>query len=150
MIVLENILVAVDFNDTVGDLLEYGESLAEKYGAKLWIVHVAAPDPDFVGYEPGPQYIRDYRAKELKGDHKKLQELCDTFIEKKVDAEALLIQGPTVETLLDEINSLDADLLIVGTHRHGFLDTLFTESVSSKLFNRVRIPMLTLPLDEEE
>lgn len=150
MVALQNILVAIDFNGTVNKLLAYGESLAEKFGAKLWIVHVAAPDPEFVGYEPGPQYIRDSRANELKGDHRRLQELCNTLVGKNIKAEALLIQGSTVETLLEEINSIDADLLIVGTHDHSFLDTLFKESVSTKLFNRVKIPMLTVPAEEED
>jgi nucleotide-binding universal stress UspA family protein len=147
MVALKNILVAVDFNDSVDKLLNYGESIAEKFGAKLWIVHVAAPDPDFVGYETGPQYIRDARANELKGDHKKIQDLCNTFIGKKVEAEALLIQGSTVETLIEEVNSINADLLIVGTHHHSFLHNLFSESVSSKLFDKVKTPLLAIPIE---
>ena len=147
MVVFKNILVAVDFNDSADKLLNYAESMADKFGAKLWIVHVAAPDPDFVGYETGPQYIRDSRADELKGDHKKLQDLCNTFISNKIQAEALLIQGSTVETLIEEINSLHADLLIVGTHHHSFLHNLFSESVSSKLFDRVKTPLLAIPIE---
>lgn len=150
MVDIKDILVAVDFDDTVHKLISYGESLAEKFGAKLWIVHVAAPDPDFVGYEPGPQYIRDSRAAELKGDHKRLQDLCDTFVAKNIEAEALLIQGSTVDTILEEVNSVQADLLIVGTHDHSFLHNVFSESVSSRLFDRVKIPMLAVPVDNEE
>lgn len=149
MIDIKDILIAVDFDDTVQKLINYGEDLAEKFGAKLWLVHVAAPDPDFVGYEPGPQYIRDSRAAELKGDHKRLQDLCDKFVSKSLEAEALLIQGSTVETLLEEVNSIDADLLIVGTHEHSFLHNLFSESISTKLFERVKIPLLAIPMDEE-
>ena len=149
MVEIRNILAAVDFDDTATQLLSYGERMAEKFGAKLWIVHVAAPDPDFVGYEPGPQYIRDTQADELRGDHKKLQDLCDSFIGTSVDAEALLIQGSTVETLLEEMNKLKADLLIVGSHRHSLLYNILSESVSSKLFDRVNIPLLAIPVEQE-
>ena len=149
MVAINNILVAVDFNDSVDQLLNYGESMAEKFGAKLWVVYVAAPDPDFVGYEAGPQYIRDFKADELKGNHKRLQELCDTFIGKEIDSEALLIQGSTVETLLEEVQKLKSDLLIVGTHKHSFLYNLFAEGVSTKLFENVNIPLLAIPFEED-
>lgn len=145
---IENILVAVDFNDTIGDLLSYAEGLAEKFGAKIWIVHVAEPDPDFVGYEPGPQYIRDIKADELQDEHKNLQMLCEAFVSKDIESEALLIQGSTVETVLEEAQKLRSDLLIVGTHKHSFLHNLLQESVSLELLKKANIPMLAVPIDE--
>jgi nucleotide-binding universal stress UspA family protein len=148
MKILKNILVAVDFNDAVGELMSYAESFAEKYGAKIWVVHVAAPDPDFVGYETGPQYIRDMRADELKDEHKELQQICEMFIKPKLASDALLIQGSTVETVLEEAKKLKADLLIVGTHQHSFFYNLFAESVSVELFKNAEIPVLSVPIEE--
>lgn len=145
---LKNILVAVDFTDTVGDLLTYAESLAEKYQAKVWVVHVAEPHPDFVGYEPGPQYIRDIKAEELKEEHRNLQAICDAFLNKDIKSEALLIQGSTVQVIIDEVKKLQADLLIVGTHKHGFLYNLLTESVSLELLKKAEIPFLAIPMSD--
>jgi len=147
---LKTILVAVDFNDAIGELMSYAEMLALKFEAKVWVVHVAAPDPDFVGYEPGPQYIRDFRADELKGEHKKLQDICNTFLDPKIEKGALLIQGSTVETVLAEARKLNADLLIVGNHKHSFLHNLLSESVSLELLKNGNIPLLTIPISEEE
>lgn len=148
MKILKNILVAVDFNDTVGELMSYAESFAEKHGAKIWVVHVAAPNPDFVGYETGPQYIRDLRADELQDEHKKLQQICEMFIKPEIDSDALLIQGSTVETVLEEAKKLKADLLIVGTHQRSFFYNLFDESVSIELFKNSKIPLLSIPIQE--
>ncbi|MBZ9728315.1 universal stress protein [Salegentibacter sp. JZCK2] len=144
----KNILVAVDFNDAVGELMSYAESIAEKFGAKIWVVHVAAPDPDFVGYDAGPQYIRDMRADELKDEHKELQQIRDMFIDKNIESDALLIQGSTVETVLEEAKKLKADILIVGTHKHSFFYNLFAESVSVELFKNAEIPVLSIPFEE--
>jgi nucleotide-binding universal stress UspA family protein len=146
---IKNILVAVDFNDNIGDLLGYAESIAIKFGSKVWLIHVSAPDPDFVGYEPGPQYIRDSRAEELKEEHRRLQGLCKTFLSDNLRSEALLIQGSTVETVLEEAKKLNADLLIVGTHKYGFMESFFLESVSLKLFKNANIPFLAIPIGEE-
>ncbi|MCX2839176.1 universal stress protein [Salinimicrobium sp. MT39] len=145
---LKNILVAVDFNDAVGDLLGYAEGLAQKFGSKVWVLHVAAPHPDFVGYEPGPQYIRDFKAEEFREEHRNLQMYCDNFLSEEIEKEALLIQGSTVEAVLEEAKKLQSDLLIVGTHKHSFLHNLLQESVSLELLKKASIPMLTIPIEE--
>lgn len=146
---LKNILVAVDFNDAVGDLLGYAEGLAEKFEAKVWVLHVADPDPDFVGYEPGPQYIRDFKAEEFREEHRNLQMYCDTFLSENIEKEALLIQGSTVEAVLQEAKKLNSDLLIVGTHKHSFLHNLLQGSVSLKLLKKANIPLLAIPIEED-
>lgn len=145
---LKNIMVAVDFNDSIGELMLYAEALAEKFDSKIWVLHVAEPEPDFVGYEPGPQYIRDIKAEEYREEHHSLQEVCKNFISEDIESEALLIQGSTVETVMDEANKLNIDLLIVGTHKHSFLHNLLKESVSMELIKKAEIPMLTIPIDE--
>jgi len=144
----KSIMVAVDFNDAVGKLLSYTEALALKFESKVWVVHVADPDPDFVGYDPGPQYIRDFKADELREEHRQLQHYSNMFLDKKIDATALLIQGSTVETVLKEAEKLHADLLIVGNHKHSFLHNLLSESVSLELLKNGNIPLLTIPIDE--
>ncbi|MGB7786649.1 MAG: universal stress protein [Salinimicrobium sp.] len=145
----KNILVAVDFNDAVGELLSYAEGFAEKFGAKIWVVHVASPDPDFVGYNTGPQYIRDFKAEDYREEHRNLQSICKTFLGEEVEKEALLIQGSTVETVLKEAEKLKADILIVGTHKHSFLYNLLQESVALELLKRANLPILTIPVEEK-
>lgn len=114
------------------------------------MVHVAAPDPDFAGFDAGPQYIRDMRADELRDEHKELQQIRDMFIDKNIESDALLIQGSTVETVLQEAKKLKADILIVGTHKHSFFYNLFAESVSVELFKNAEIPVLSIPIEEEK
>ena len=145
---LRNIMVAVDFNDSIGELMVYADSLAQKFGSKVWVLHVAEPEPDFVGYEPGPQYIRDLKANEYREEHRNLQEICKNFLSEDINAEALLIQGSTVETVLDEAQKLNIDLLIVGTHKHSFLHNLLQESVSMELIKKSDIPIMAIPIDE--
>ena len=50
------LLVAVDLSESTEKVVKKAEEIASAISAKVWILHVAAPDPDFVGYEPGPQY----------------------------------------------------------------------------------------------
>lgn len=146
---IKNILVAVDFNDSIGEVLDYAGSIAIKFEAKVWVVYVAAPEPDFVGYEPGPQYIRDLRAGELREEHRRLQMISETFLSPEIETEALLIYGPTVQSVISEAKKLNSDLLVIGTHKHSFFHNLFKESVSIELLKKASIPLLAVPISDE-
>jgi len=50
---MQNILVAIDFSPISQTVLDAAAKLARSLGSKLWVLHVAAPEPDFVGYDPG-------------------------------------------------------------------------------------------------
>jgi len=143
----KNLLVAIDFHEQTGLLIDQAFDLARPVGAKVWIVHVSAPDPDFVGYEVGPQYIRDSRAKELREEHRLITGYVNALREKAMDAEGLLIQGPTVKVILTETQKLDIDLIIFGHHPHSPLYTAFFGSTSSELLSRVKVPVLVVPFD---
>jgi nucleotide-binding universal stress UspA family protein len=143
---MQHLLVAIDFEPQAQRLIDQARTLASALQAKLWLVHVAAPNPDFVGYEAGPQVVRDIRADELKEEHKQLQRWADDLIQTGVEAEGLLIQGPTAQTLLDESESLGADLIVVGAHERGWLYQALMGRTSDALLQGSTIPVMIVPL----
>ena len=145
---MKNILVALDLEATDDKLIGHALEYAEKFEAKIWILHIAAPEPDFVGYDIGPQYIRDTRAEELKGQHKALHDIVDNLSKKGIPCDALLVAGPTAETIQEEVQKLSIDLLVMGSHKHSFLYETFVGHSSVKLLKKLSIPLLIVPLDE--
>lgn len=129
-------------------MIKQAKSLASKFEAKVWIVHIAAAEPDFVGYDVGPEYIRQSRAEELKAEHKQLRKIMDDFRQESIESEALLIQGPTIEMIEKEVKKLNVDLLIIGSHKHGFLYETFVGHTSIKMIKKLSIPILIVPVDE--
>lgn len=145
---MKNILLALDLNASDNVLISHASDYAKKFEAKIWIVHIAEPEPDFVGYDVGPQYIRETRAEELKSQHKTLQKIVDKLTEDGIKCDALLVAGPTAETIQKEVEKLSIDLLIMGSHKHGFLYETFVGHTSIKLLKKLSIPLLIVPLDE--
>jgi nucleotide-binding universal stress UspA family protein len=144
---MKNILVAIDFNPSEQLLIDKAFQLAQAFDSKIWLMHIAAPEPDFVGYGVGPQYIRDSRAAELRKELKLLQEYTTQLKEKGVDADGLLIQGATIEMVIEESEKLNVDLIIAGHQEHGFLYQAFVGSVSTQIIKKSKIPVLIVPLD---
>jgi len=144
---MNNILVSIDFNEQEAFLMDKAYELGKAFDAKIWLLHIAAPDPDFVGYDVGPQYVRDTRAEDLHKEHQLLQDYAKQLELKGVKAEGLLVQGGTVEMILKEAKKLNTDLIITGHHDHNFLYKAFLGSVSEGIVKDSKIPVLLVPLD---
>lgn len=144
---MNNILVAIEFDQNAHLLINKSREISRMFKSKIWLLHVATPDPDFVGYEVGPQYIRDFRAKELRDEHRLLQEYSKKLKEDKIESEALLMQGGTIELLLEESEKLQIDLIISGHHQHQKIKHLLSGSVARQLLEKSKIPMLIIPLE---
>lgn len=142
---MKNILALIDFSDSTRQVVDLACEMAKKYDAKCWLVHVASPNPEFVGYDVGPQYIRDSRAEELKHEHEQLQFYKQRLEKMGIDCEALLVQGPIPKTIGDEIEKLDADLVVAGSHGRSRLYGLLVGSVAEYLIRDISVPLLLLP-----
>ncbi len=66
-----------------------------------------------------------------------------------LDVEGLLIQGPTIEMIEGEVKKLDIDLLIMGSHKHGFLYETFVGNTAFQIIREVTIPVMIIPLPNE-
>ena len=90
---MKNIMVAIDFINNEKLLIDTAYLMAERFDSKIWLIHIAAPEPDFVGYEVGPQYIREFRAEELRKEHKLLQEYTNTLKKKQPSCNRMRVWG---------------------------------------------------------
>jgi nucleotide-binding universal stress UspA family protein len=142
---MKNILVPVDFSEITEPVVATARALAQAFSAKLWLLHVAAPDPDFVGYDVGPQSVRDQVASHLREEHRDLQEEAVRLRDGGVEAVALLIQGPTVEKILAEAERIGADLIVLGSHGHGAVYRSLLGSVSESVLRRAACPITIVP-----
>lgn len=140
-----SILAPVDFSDITPAVLATAASLAAAFSTKLWLLHVSAPDPDFVGFEAGPQTVRDQRAQLLRVEHRELQEAADRLRADGVDATALLIQGPTVEKILAEAGRVAADWIVMGSHGRGAVRRALLGSVSEGVLHRAHCKVAIVP-----
>lgn len=141
----KNILGLIDFSVVSEDVVAKSAELAKVYGAKCWLIHIASPDPDFLGYEVGPQYIRENRAEHLMEEHEKLSNYKSKLISEGIDCEALLIQGEIIKTIHHEIKKLDIDLIVLGSHGRSVLYELLVGSVCENLLKTANVPLVIMP-----
>lgn len=146
---MKTILVPLDFSDSTESILRTVRELSSAETSVV-LLHVEPPEPDFVGYAPGPQYVRDSVAKGARKNHKLLHDAKRALNADGVEAEVLLIQGPTVEKILSEVERLKVDLIVVGSHGHGAVFDLLVGSVSEGVIRKSPCPVVVVPRRGEE
>lgn len=140
------ILVAVDLSDATARVVQVTERIAGPMSGVVRLLHVAEAEPDFVGFDAGPDVVRDQVAKEHRDEHRSVQAHADALRDANIDASALLIKGPIIETILNEAKRFEADLLIVGSHGFGALYDLLVGSSSRGILKDTDIPVLVVPI----
>jgi nucleotide-binding universal stress UspA family protein len=144
---MKNILVTIDLEREANLLVESASELAKKFNSKVWLLHVAAPDPDFVGYAAGPQNEVDFRADELKKEFRVIEKYAYQLRAAGIEVEALLVKGQTIETILKKVENLNIDLVIIGHHQHSLFYKTFVGNTDAQLINRSKVPVLLVPLE---
>ena len=147
---MRQILVPVDFSPVTAAVVEHAAQLAESFAAEIALLHVAAPDPDFVGYETGPETVREHVAADLRSEHRELQSVAEALRARGLRAHAVSVQGSTVETILERAERISADLIVVGSHGHGALYRALVGSVSEGVIRGARCPVLLVPAQQRE
>lgn len=142
------LLVGVDLSESTEKVVKKAEEIARALSARVWLLHVAEPEPDFVGLEVGPQTVRDSLSKEFLGEHRQIQEIADRLQKAGLDTTGLLIQGATAETILNMTSKLNIDMIVVGSHGRGAMYQLLVGSVSEEVLHKSEIPILVIPTHE--
>jgi nucleotide-binding universal stress UspA family protein len=149
-LVMKTILAFIDFSDVTNAVLETTADLALVFKAKLIIVHAATPESDYEGGEMRTNISREGVAGEMHRYHHRLQKLESNYRDAGIDATTLLVRGfsprgrPT-RKILQEINRVKPDLIVVGSHGHGFIHKVLLGSVSSEVLQKAPCPVVVVP-----
>lgn len=142
------LLVGVDLSDSTQKVVVKAENLARRLSATVWLLHVAAPEPEFVGMDVGPQSVRNSMAKGLHGEHSQIHAISQRMRDAGIDATGLLVQGATIETILNEASKHDVDMIVLGSHGRGAVYRALVGSVSEGVLRKSARPVLLIPTRE--
>ena len=141
----EHFLVCLDHGEVTDAVVAHAARLAEAAGARVTLLHVAPEEPAWIGYEVGPQTVRDRVAGELRGVHRATQGRADALRERGLDAHALTVRGMVAEKVMEQARALGATVIAVGANRHGRLGEVLTGSVARQIVRLADRPVLVVP-----
>jgi nucleotide-binding universal stress UspA family protein len=141
---IRHLLVCVDFSPLTAAVVEQGVEIARATGAHVRLLHVAAPDPDFVGYGVGPGSVRDAVAHELRIEHRVLEELAERFRAVGVPVTPVMVQGPILGMIVAQARRFAANLVVLGDTGHRMHHVL-AGSTAQRVLHDACVPVLLVP-----
>jgi nucleotide-binding universal stress UspA family protein len=141
---MRNILACVEPLEPARALLSCLRGLSHPEG-KIVLLHVADPEPDFVGYGVGPQSVRQSVALELREEHRRLSELALELAAEGVPVTPLMIQGHVVDKILDQAQRLGSELIVLASKGHSALYDLVAGSVVRGVLKGATVPVVLVP-----
>ena len=152
MIILENVLVAIDFGEDSDTVLAYGRELARRFGATLHVLHVAE---NVVARAVGIEG----RTADLAALQQEVEAAARTRLDAIVsdDDRRMLAAKAVVQTsnspalaIVSYARDAHVDFIVVGTHGHGRMAHLFIGSVAERVVRTARCPVLTVSNPQRE
>jgi len=139
-------LIALDLSQDSPRLVDDAIALLGKALDAVWLLHVAQPDPDFVGYGIDPKVMRDQVAGVFHREHRALQDMAEALRTRGIAATALLIQGETAKAIIQQAENLDVDLIVVGARKAGLLSRFLPGGLDQGGLRAAGRPVLLMPL----
>ncbi|MDN2663403.1 universal stress protein [Psychromonas sp. 14N.309.X.WAT.B.A12] len=164
MFQFDKILYCTDLSQGSNECFKYAAFLAKKTGAEIHVLHVVEKLSSDARIALESYVMDSVQRAEMLGSRKrqakaKLATKQEDFWAQVTDPEDLavrkqiksinIIESFPMEAILKNSREREVDLIVMGTHEKGFVET-FLGSVARNVLARSRIPVLVVPLKERK
>ncbi|MFP4159793.1 MAG: universal stress protein [Desulfobacterales bacterium] len=156
---INHILYATDLSEGARRAMGYAVALANSFEASLTVVHVikeTSPNAEllisaFLGYSSKEEVKQKSRTQITEEVRHRLGEMCSELGCQLPDcrfslAEVIVEFGRPEEVLLSHAESGKYDMLVMGRHDYGFLESAVTGHASKGLIRHSPVPVLLVPV----
>lgn len=134
---MKTILIGFDGTDVSKNALRRGAEIAKAFGAN---VHVTSVAPVLVG---GPRSMGPYDPADPPAEHEKqLEEARALLAEEGVTATLDPATGDVADAILEVADSVDADLIVLGSHERSLVEHALGMSVSGTVSRKAHRDVL--------
>jgi nucleotide-binding universal stress UspA family protein len=142
---MDKILIATDGSASAGEAVGFGLDLAEKQGASVVFVHVV-PQLEWAAVAgPAPVKLPHVPS---DADRQPLRVALELAEARGVTARTELLVGNAVDEIVAYADTVDADLIVVGSRGHGAIATALLGSVSHGILDEAMRPVLIVRRDK--
>lgn len=149
MINIKNILCPIDYSVYSEMALKYAIEFAEKYLAKLYLIHVLdiriydINDPDIYN-------VTIVDAEMINKLRERLLKCVNEDTKGRISVEAVIIQGIPFAEIIKASKEYKIDLIVIGTHGRTGLSHAIMGSVAEKVVRKAPCPVLTIRHPEHD
>jgi nucleotide-binding universal stress UspA family protein len=141
--IVQHVLVPLDFSATADRALDYAIALAQQLHARLTLLHVFDLTPLTMGDAATGIPVTAVNELEIEVQHL-LQASLEQVQRTGLQGESLLVQGTPTQTIVDVAGEQGVDLIVMGTHGRTGLAHVFLGSVAEHVIRQAPCPVLVM------
>ena len=143
---VQRILAPTDLSDFAGNALGWADMLRRRLGAQLTLVYANEPYIPFDVMEGPAAYLLQHEPEFRDRLTKELRDHVERHLPDAGDAtETIIVDKPPAQAILETADSIDADLIVMGTHGRTGWRRAFLGSVAEKVVHHTDRPVLCIP-----
>ena len=156
---INKILYATDLSENARYAFKYAASLADRYGAKITILHVleevhtgaASLAVNIVGEEKWNELRKNNEQNVIHMIQTRLEKFCEDVVDEVPNCrffvdEILVKIGHPADIILKQAEAIQCDMVVMGTHGMGMLEEVVMGSTARRVVRRCKKPVLTIRL----
>jgi len=129
--------------------VNYGFSLAGKYGAKLYVIHVVNDPFSLQGWNlPIPSLAKEY-GRLLRQTQKELAGIIDSERKKGIRVKQLIKEGDPEKEIFKAVRDEKIDLIIMLAHEEGHLEHFLFGRSNEEIIRRMPCSVLLVKKEPE-
>jgi nucleotide-binding universal stress UspA family protein len=141
------ILVAIQFTESPDEIINWTMSLAKKYKATVYTVHIIEELPRISFYSDAYKIWQEFRDSAVKETLAKMNQYLKKLADNFNDMESIIEVGKPGEKIIELSEKLKVDLIIVGHQiRKNIITQIAQGSVCEKVIRMAKIPVIVLPI----
>jgi nucleotide-binding universal stress UspA family protein len=137
----QHILVPTDFSEYADYALDYAIELAKVLQAHLTVLHVFHLSPLALGEAPPAVLADTLAAMEANAQHQTQMALARVQ-EAGLQGDSAIVEGIPFQVIINTAESMDVDLIVMGTHGRTGLTHALMGSVAEKVVRLAPCPVL--------
>lgn len=141
---VREILHPTDFSTGAEPAFEMAVEVARRFEAQLTILHVPAP-PLYIAHFGDAYGMSAEQLTALRADQERcMDQLRTRALAAGVRCTTVCVEGFPKETIVEQAEARNMDLIVLGTHGRTGLDRLLLGSVAERVLRGAKCPVLTV------
>ncbi len=141
---IKKILLPTDLSSASISAFKYAKSLAEKYGATIYVLHVLENIPPVLAIHSLDLTLERLEKNMEENAKKQLEKVVKENLKTKNKVQTFIRKGIVDDEIVKFAEEKKVDLIVMGTHGRTGIELTILGSIAEKVVRKAKCPVLTV------
>ncbi len=146
---IKKILLPTDLSPASISAFKYAKSLAEKYGASIYVLHVLENIPPVLAIHALDLTIERVEKNMEENAKVQLEKIVKENLKGKNKVKIFIRKGLVDEEIIKFADEKKIDIIVMGTHGRTGIEYTLLGSIAEKIVRKAKCPVLTVKPEKQ-